>query len=160
MSSANDGSKPPTSSPQSSQRRSIWPWGGNRGQTFTRQPISTDPKIASYQAQTSQIAHMKWVLICTVVAGVFLMAVSVLGPYLYISSLHGNDPKLTLQILNSTTGQALVNAPRDVLPFATALVGFAGGVVTAMFSASTQQPKDLTGMGTGTNTLTGGGSGK
>ncbi|HEX9319217.1 MAG TPA: Ig-like domain-containing protein, partial [Nitrososphaeraceae archaeon] len=35
------------------------------------------------------------------------------------------------------TIQTLSNAPKDVLPFATALAGFAGGVVTAMFRVST-----------------------
>jgi hypothetical protein len=33
--------------------------------------------------------------------------------------------------------QQLTTAPRDVLPFATALVGFAGGVLTAMYRTGT-----------------------
>jgi hypothetical protein len=53
---------------------------------------------------------LAYIVIFTVAAGTFLMSISLLSP----------NP----------------DATRDVLPFATGLVGFLGGLVTAMFGSS------------------------
>lgn len=53
---------------------------------------------------------LAYIVIFTVAAGTFLMSISLLSP----------NPEAT----------------RDVLPFATGLVGFLGGLVTAMFGSS------------------------
>ena len=52
--------------------------------------------------------------------------------------LHALSPSSPQQSI-LTAAQQFTTAPRDVLPFATALVGFAGGVVTAMYRTGTAQ---------------------
>ena len=64
--------------------------------------------------------------------------------------LHPLSPLLPQQTI-LTADQQFTTAPRDVLPFATALVGFAGGVVTAMYRTGTAQgppPQPSSGQGT------------
>ena len=63
--------------------------------------------IKGYALPTFTLAY---IVIFTVAAGTFLMSISLLSP----------NP----------------DATRDVLPFATGLVGFLGGVVIAMFGSS------------------------
>lgn len=96
---------------------------------------STDATIANYQNQTQQIKDMKWVLFAAIGAGTALMVISVLAPFYTVRLL---DPKNTL---NATTVDKLADTPGAVLPLATALVGFAGGVVTAMFRTTTTAPE-------------------
>jgi hypothetical protein len=98
---------------------------------------STDPVIASYQNQTRQIKDMKWVLISAIVAGTLLMMISILFPFIVVILLPTALTSQTNQTKMADMIQSFSTIPRDVLPFATALAGFAGGVVTAMFRAST-----------------------
>jgi hypothetical protein len=81
---------------------------------------------------------MKWVLICAIVAGTLLMMISIISPFIIVALIHTT---VHTSIANQTglvnTVDKLASTPRDVLPLATGLVGFAGGVVTAMFRAST-----------------------
>jgi Big-like domain-containing protein len=113
--------------------------------------LSKDPIIASYQSQTKQISHMKWVLLAAIIAGTLLMMIAVISPYIAIALLHTytlllNNPGSSAKteaversaVLNAT--QVLSSAPKDVLPFATGLVGFAGGVIVAIFRTSTAPP--------------------
>jgi hypothetical protein len=98
---------------------------------------STDPVIASYQNQTRQIKDMKWVLISAIVAGTLLMMISILFPFIVVILLPTALTSQTNQTNMADMIQSFSTVPRDVLTFATALAGFAGGVVTAMFRAST-----------------------
>jgi hypothetical protein len=98
---------------------------------------STDPVIASYQNQTRQIKDMKWVLISAIVAGTLLMMISILFPFIVVILLPTALTSQTNQTKMADMIQSFSTVPSDVLPFATALAGFAGGVVTAMFRAST-----------------------
>ena len=110
----------------------------------------TDPTIAKYENETSQITSMKWVLVTTIVAGTLLMMLSIVAPFVVIAVLHTLSPSSPQQSI-LTAAQQFTTAPRDVLPFATALVGFAGGVVVAMYRTGTAQgppPQSSTGQGT------------
>jgi hypothetical protein len=62
------------------------------------------------------------------------MIMSIVSPFILLPWLNPSSQQLSPQLL--TVAQQLAAAPRDVLPFATALVGFAGGVATAMFRTS------------------------
>jgi hypothetical protein len=111
----------------------------------------TDPTIAKYENETRQITSMKWVLVTTIVAGTLLMMLSIVAPFIIIAVLHTVSPSSPQQSI-LTAAQQFTTAPRDVLPFATALVGFAGGVVVAMYRTGTAQgppPQSSTGQGTG-----------
>jgi len=103
--------------------------------------ISTDATIANYQSQTQQIKDMKWVLICAIVAGTSLMMLSVIAPFIIVGWLHASFFITSFSKANQTsvlnTVDKLASTPGAVLPLATGLVGFAGGVVTAMFRTST-----------------------
>jgi hypothetical protein len=88
---------------------------------------------AEVNAQTSQVRSLRTVLVVTVVAGTILMMTSVLVPYFY-STL----PETIITKMDVQTFAQLTSAPRDVLPFATALVGFAAGVVTALYGRATK----------------------
>jgi hypothetical protein len=122
-----------------------------------KEQLSNDQTIANYQAQTKQIAHMKWVLLAAIIAGTLLMMISILAvfilPTFFIYTILHVSPSSKInqtqisQMLNTPTAQNLASAPRDVLPFATALVGFAGGVVTAMFRIGTPPPAGQPGAG-------------
>jgi hypothetical protein len=103
-----------------------------------RQKDSEDPVIASYQNQTQQIKDMKWVLISAIVAGTLLMMIAIIFPFIVVTLLRTSLISQTNQTKMVDMIQTFSTVPRDVLPFATALAGFAGGVVTAMFRASTQ----------------------
>lgn len=112
-------------------------WAG-----FRKGELSHDPRIVEYQTQTQQVAHMKWVLLGAIIAGTLLMMVSILSPFLLLGLLSLLSPKtststLVSQVLNGPTGQQIASVPRDVLPFATALVGFAGGIIAAIFKTTT-----------------------
>ena len=110
----------------------------------------TDATIAKYENETRQITSMKWVLVTTIVAGTLLMMLSIVAPFIVIATLHSLSPSSPQQSI-LTAAQQYTTAPRDVLPFATALVGFAGGVVVAMYRTSTGQgtpPQSSTGQGT------------
>jgi hypothetical protein len=110
----------------------------------------TDPTIAKYENETRQITSMKWVLVTTIVAGTLLMMLSIVAPFIIIAVLHTVSPSSPQQSI-LTAAQQFTTAPRDVLPFATALVGFAGGVVVAMYRTGTAQgppPQSSTGQGT------------
>lgn len=110
----------------------------------------TDPTIAKYENETRQITSMKWVLVTTIVAGTLLMMLSIVAPFVVIAVLHTLSPSSPQQSI-LTAAQQYTTAPRDVLPFATALVGFAGGVVVAMYRTGTAQgppPQSSTGQGT------------
>ena len=110
----------------------------------------TDPTIAKYENETRQITSMKWVLVTTIVAGTLLMMLSIVAPFVVIAVLHTLSPSSPQQSI-LTAAQQFTTAPRDVLPFATALVGFAGGVVVAMYRTGTAQgspPQSSTGQGT------------
>jgi len=106
--------------------------------------ISTDATIANYQSQTQQIKDMKWVLICAIVAGTSLMMLSVIAPFIIVGWLHASFFITSFSKANQTsvlnTVDKLASTPGAVLPLATGLVGFAGGVVTAMFRTSTTSP--------------------
>ena len=109
----------------------------------------TDPTIAKYENETRQITSMKWVLVTTIVAGTLLMMLSIVAPFVVIAVLHTLSPSSPQQSI-LTAAQQFTTAPRDVLPFATALVGFAGGVVVAMYRTGTAQgppPQSSTGQG-------------
>jgi hypothetical protein len=117
-----------------------WPWSSEM----------TDPTIAKYENETRQITSMKWVLVTTIVAGTLLMMLSIVAPFIIIAVLHTVSPSSPQQSI-LTAAQQFTTAPRDVLPFATALVGFAGGVVVAMYRTGTAQgppPQSSTGQGT------------
>ncbi len=117
-----------------------WPWSSEM----------TDPTIAKYENETRQITSMKWVLVTTIVAGTLLMMLSIVAPFIVIAVLHTLSPSSPQQSI-LTAAQQYTTAPRDVLPFATALVGFAGGVVVAMYRTGTAQgppPQSSTGQGT------------
>jgi hypothetical protein len=110
----------------------------------------TDPTVAKYENETRQITSMKWVLVTTIVAGTLLMMLSIVAPFIVIAVLHTLSPSSSQQSI-LTAAQQFTTAPRDVLPFATALVGFAGGVVVAMYRTSTGQgppPQSSTSQGT------------
>ncbi|HET7148198.1 MAG TPA: hypothetical protein VFI73_06820 [Candidatus Nitrosopolaris sp.] len=110
----------------------------------------TDPTIAKYENETRQLTSMKWVLVTTIVAGTLLMMLSIVAPFVVLAVLHTLFPSLAQQSI-LTAAQQFTTAPRDVLPFATALVGFAGGVVTAMYRTGTAQgvpPQSLSAQGT------------
>ena len=110
----------------------------------------TDPTIAKYENETRQITSMQWVLVTTIVAGTLLMMLSIVAPFVVIAVLHTLSPSSPQQSI-LTAAQQYTTAPRDVLPFATALVGFAGGVVVAMYRTGTAQgppPQSSTGQGT------------
>lgn len=110
----------------------------------------TDPTIAKYENETRQITSMKWVLVTTIVAGTLLMMMSIVAPFIVLAVLHALSPSSPQQSI-LTAAQQFTTAPRDVLPFATALVGFAGGVVTAMYRTGTAQgppPQSSSGHGT------------
>ena len=110
----------------------------------------TDPTIAKYENETRQITSMKWVLVTTIVAGTLLMMLSIVAPFVVIAVLHTLSPSSPQQSI-LTAAQQYTTAPRDVLPFATALVGFAGGVVVAMYRTGAAQgppPQSSTGQGT------------
>lgn len=110
----------------------------------------TDPTIAKYENETRQITSMKWVLVTTIVAGTLLMMLSIVAPFIVIAVLHTLSPSSPQQSI-LTAAQQFTTAPRDVLPFATALVGFAGGVVVAMYRTGTGQgppPQSSSGQGT------------
>jgi len=110
----------------------------------------TDPTIAKYENETRQIISMKWILVTTIVAGTLLMMLSIVAPFIVLAFLHPLSPSLPQQTI-LTAAQQFTTAPRDVLPFATALVGFAGGVVTAMYRTGTAQgppPQSSPGQGT------------
>lgn len=110
----------------------------------------TDPIIAKYENETRQITSMKWVLVTTIVAGTLLMMLSIVAPFIVIAVLHTLSPSSPQQSI-LTAAQQFTTAPRDVLPFATALVGFAGGVVVAMYRTGTAQgPPPLSSTGQGT----------
>jgi uncharacterized membrane protein YgcG len=98
----------------------------------------TDPTIAKYENETRQLTSMKWVLVTTIVAGTLLMMLSIVAPFIVLAFLHPLAPALPQQTI-LTAAQQFTTAPRDVLPFATALVGFAGGVVVAMYRTGTAQ---------------------
>ncbi len=66
------------------------------------------------------------------------MMLSIVAPFIVLAFLHPLSPSLPQQTI-LTAAQQFTTAPRDVLPFATALVGFAGGVVTAMYRTGTAQ---------------------
>jgi hypothetical protein len=111
---------------------------------------SPNETIAQYQNQTRQIKDMKWVLLGAIIAGTLLMMISVIAPYLIITLLHTYVTPQTNQTQTKIldTIQTLSSAPKDVLPFATALAGFAGGVVTAMFRVgTTPTTQDTSGQG-------------
>ena len=78
------------------------------------------------------------------------MMMSILSPFIGLNTLisysNGTKPDPTKL---ASTAQQMTAAPRDILPFATGLVGFAGGVVTAMYRTSTAASYTDTG---GTNT--------
>jgi hypothetical protein len=119
--------------------------GPYKNKFWTRQPQdSANETIAQYQNQTRQIKDMKWVLLGAIIAGTLLMMISIIAPYLIITLLHisiAQPPQNNqTQTKMLDTIQTLASAPKDVLPFATALAGFAGGVVTAMFRTSTAPP--------------------
>jgi hypothetical protein len=99
-----------------------------------KEDVSDNTEIARYQNETQQISTMRWVLVCTIIAGTVLMIMSIVSPFILLPLIHPSSQQLSPQLL--TVAQQLATAPRDVLPFATALVGFAGGVVTAMFRTS------------------------
>ena len=110
----------------------------------------TDPTVAKYENETRQIISMKWILVTTIVAGTLLMMLSIVAPFIVLAFLHPLSPSLPQQTI-LTAAQQFTTAPRDVLPFATALVGFAGGVVTAMYRTGTAQgppPQPSPGQGT------------
>jgi len=110
----------------------------------------SDPTIAKYENETRQITSMKWVLVTAIVAGTLLMMLSIVAPFIVIGVLHTLSPSSPQQSI-LTAAQQFTSAPRDVLPFATALVGFAGGVVVAMYRTGTPQgshPQSLTVQGT------------
>ena len=110
----------------------------------------TDATIAKYENETRQITSMKWVLVTTIVAGTLLMMLSIVAPFIVIETLHTLSPSSPQQSI-LTADQQFTTAPRDVLPFATALVGFAGGVVVAMYRTGAGQgtpPQSSTGQGT------------
>jgi Na+/glutamate symporter len=97
---------------------------------------SSNETISQYQNQTRQIKDMKWVLLGAIIAGTLLMMITIVAPYLFIPLIHTYVVAQNTTFSNATivdTIKTLSNAPKDVLPFATALAGFAGGVVTAMF---------------------------
>ena len=98
-------------------------------------PKSDNETIANYENQTQQIKDMKWVLICAITAGTSLMVISVLAPFITVNWIHVP--------LSPDTIDKLVSTPGAVLPLATGLVGFAGGVVTAMFRTSTITPEKI-----------------
>ncbi len=100
-----------------------------------KEDLSENTEIARYQNETQQISFMRWVLVCTIVAGTVLMIMSIVSPLILLPLLSPSSQQLSPQSL--TVAQQLAMAPKDVLPFATALVGFAGGIVTAMFRTST-----------------------
>ncbi|HYT44992.1 MAG TPA: hypothetical protein VEP90_21875 [Methylomirabilota bacterium] len=121
----------------------------------------TDPTIAKYENETRQITSMKWVLVTTIVAGTLLMMLSIVAPFIVIAVLHTLSPSSSQQSI-LTAAQQYTTAPRDVLPFATALVGFAGGVVVAMYRTGTAQgppPQSSTGQGTAGQGTAGQGTG-
>src|SRR5947208_15517432 len=106
--------------------------------------------IAKYENEKRKITSMKWVLVTTIVAGTLLMMLSIVAPFVVIAVLHTLSPSSPQQSI-LTAAQQFTTAPRDVLPFATALVGFAGGVVVAMYRTGTAQgppPQSSTGQGT------------
>ena len=110
----------------------------------------TDPTVAKYENETRQITSMKWVLVTTIVAGTLLMMLSIVAPFIVIAVLHTLSPSSPQQSI-LTAAQQFTTAPKDVLPFATALVGFAGGVVVAMYRTGTGQgppPQSSTSQGT------------
>lgn len=76
---------------------------------------------------------MRWVL--AIVTGTVLLIMSIVSPLILLPLLSPSSQQLSPQSL--TVAQQLAMAPKDVLPFATTLVGFAGGIVTAMFRTST-----------------------
>ncbi len=120
----------------------MWRWRWSREMT--------DPTIAKYENETRQITSMKWVLVTTIVAGTLLMMLSIVAPFIVIAVLHTLSPSSPQQSI-LTAAQQFTTAPRDVLPFATALVGFAGGVVVAMYRTGTGQgppPQSSSGQGT------------
>lgn len=102
----------------------------------------SDPTIAKYENETRQITSMKWVLVTAIVAGTLLMMLSIVAPFIVIGVLHTLSPSSPQQSI-LTAAQQFTSAPRDVLPFATALVGFAGGVVVAMYRTGTAQGSHL-----------------
>ena len=121
----------------------------------------TDPTIAKYENETRQITSMKWVLVTTIVAGTLLMMLSIVAPFVVIAVLHTLSPSSPQQSI-LTAAQQFTTEPRDVLPFATALVGFAGGVVVAMYRTGTAQgppPQSSTGQGTAGQGTAGQGTG-
>jgi hypothetical protein len=75
------------------------------------------------------------------------MMISVLAPFIIVTLIHIplgnsiNSKANQTSILN--TVDKLANTPGAVLPLATGLVGFAGGVVTAMFRTSTTSPDKI-----------------
>jgi hypothetical protein len=112
---------------------------------------STDPRIANYENQTQQVKEMKWVLISAIVAGTLLMMISILFPFIaaiVLPTFLSTQTNQTNQTNVVEIVKSFSNVPRDVLPFATALAGFAGGVITAIFRTTTQPPT-TGGQGTG-----------
>ncbi len=84
---------------------------------------------------------MMVILILTISAGTVLMAVSLALPMFFMAS----NPSAPPEVL-----QQWGEAPKEVLPFATGLIGFAGGLVTAIYgksvsirSSQLQTEKDL-----------------
>jgi hypothetical protein len=77
---------------------------------------------------------MMWVLLMTIGAGTFIMTISLILPLGLINTIR--DVSGT----NSTalTSLATTNMARDVLPFATGLIGFAAGLVTAIYGRTVQ----------------------
>jgi hypothetical protein len=74
---------------------------------------------------------MKWVLISAIIAGTLLMMIAVILSYIVVGILSATgtsgDQASTEAMQNAI--EAFTSVPRDVLPFATALAGFAGGIV-------------------------------
>jgi hypothetical protein len=79
------------------------------------------------ESEKAQLFFMLIILVVTISAGTILMGVSLFLPISFVVS----NPNASPQVL-----QQINEAPKNVLPFATALVGFAGGLVTAIYGKS------------------------
>jgi hypothetical protein len=78
-------------------------------------------------SEKSQLFFMMVILVLTISAGTILMAVSLAMPMFFMAS----NPRAPPEVLEQWG-----EAPKDVLPFATGLIGFAGGLVTAIYGKS------------------------
>ena len=95
---------------------------GQEGQRI-RDEAQSNLRRFEAESEKAQLFFMLVVLVTTISAGTILMIISLVLP-IFIAA-YPNAPPALLQQINE--------APKNVLPFATGLLGFAGGLVTAIY---------------------------